>query len=226
MNVMITGADRPLGMLLLESLDGRYDVSGLSTGSETSPVSAGLPCVDLRSAEDLAPHLDGIDAVVHATEYDPNALSGSDAQQELLVRAARGTYVLLGEAVRAGVDRVVLASRLSLMDGYPAELVVDEMWKPRPDASAEGLAPHMAEIVCREYAREGNIRAVCLRFGDLDTPDGTQSGDAARSVVAALEIPFEAPGYRWHVCHVSSSPRFPMRAARKVLGLDDGGKAG
>ena len=220
MNVLTTGVDRPLGKSLMDRLANRFTLRGVSC----HPTGGGLdaPEVDLRCADSVAPHLAGVDAVLHLSEYDPSPMVGKNSEQELLDRAARGTYVLLGEAVRAGVDRIVLASRLSLMAGYPDDYVIDEMWKPRPGASADELAPHMAEIVCREFAREGGIRAVCLRFGALDAPDGTSPDDAVCAVSAALELSFESPGYRWHVCHVSSSPRFPMRAARSLLGMGEG----
>lgn len=218
MNVLITGADRPLGRLLAEGLQPCFAVRGVACDQGTP----GLPCVDLRTADAVAPHLTDVQAVIHAAVFDPATFSGPGAEQEALDRAARGTYVLMDEAARAGVDRVVLASSLSLMAAYPDDYVVDEMWTPRPDAAGDALAPHMAEIVCREYAREGGIRGVCLRFGDLDAPGGTAGEDAVWAVRAALAVPFSSPGYLWHVCHVSSSPRYPAHAARKLLGRDPG----
>ena len=218
MMLLIVGADRPLGRLLADRLARDHELRLVAAPCVETPES-GCSVVDTRDPDSVAPLAAGIDAILHLGAYDPLPLGGPDSEQETLDFAGRGTYVLLREAVRAGVERVVLVSRLSVMDGYPADHVIDEMWKPRPSASAEALAPHMAEIVCREYAREGPLRCVCLRFGELGAPEGTSEADAVRAVEASLALPFQDPGYRWHVCHVSSSARFPLRAAAQLLGL-------
>jgi nucleoside-diphosphate-sugar epimerase len=74
---------------------------------------------DLREPEAVAPLLEGVDAVVHLAPYARLDLSDAAAEGEAINLAARGTYVLLHAALKAGVRRFVLASRLELMAGYP-----------------------------------------------------------------------------------------------------------
>ena len=173
---------------------------------------------DLRVPEAVEPLLLGIEAVLHLAVFDPSQSSGQGSEQEELELASRGTYVLLQKAREAGVDRLILASRISLMEDYPENYIVDESWQPRPRPEAESLAPYLAEITCREFAREGGIRAVCLRFGDLDLPKGTPHSDALQALAGALNIRFEPNGYRWQVFHVTANDRFPLRGESQLLG--------
>jgi hypothetical protein len=68
------------------------------------------------------------------------------------------------------------------------------------------------------------MHAICLRFMEIGDDPETQTrlGDAVRAVERALALPFEIDGYRWHVFHVASSPRFLMRDALRQLGFRPG----
>ncbi len=223
MNLLITGADRPLGRLAAGHYKGAHRLR--LTGTEPSVDGGDYRPVDLREPEGVAPLVEGIQAVLHLAVYDPAPPSGPAAEQERLDVAARGTYVLLQEARKAGVERVVLASTLALMAAYPEDYLVDENWQPEPAADAESLAPYLSEIVCREFAREGGIRTICLRFGALGEAEGTADADALQALDGSLALAFENPGYRWHLFHVSRSARFPMRAALEPLGFEQKGGA-
>lgn len=223
MNLLITGADRSLGQLAVGHFK---DVHRLRiTGTEPSVDGDDYRPVDLREPGAVAPLVEGIQAILHLAVYEPVPLTGPGAEQERLDVAARGTYVLLQEARKAGVERVVLASRLALMAAYPEDYVVDENWQPEPAAEAESLAPYLSEIVCREFAREGGICTICLRFGALGEAEGTAETDALQALDGSLALVFENPGYRWHLFHVSRSARFPMRAALEPLGFEQKGGA-
>ncbi|MDA0745898.1 MAG: NAD(P)-dependent oxidoreductase [bacterium] len=218
MKLLITGADRPLGKLAVHHFGAAHTLrlTGIAAGGD-------VQVADLREPEEVASLVAGMDAILHLAEYDPAPVLGPTAEQDRLEIAARGSYVLLEEARKAGVDRVVLASTLALMDAYPEEYVVDENWMPRPGPHADSLAPYMAEIVCREFAREGGIRCVCLRFGTLG--DLTPEEDALQALDRALAVEFKDPGYRWFLLHVAASDRFLCGEARRVLQLDRKGGA-
>lgn len=160
---------------------------------------------DLREPEQVAPLVAGVDAVVHTA-----APSGPvDTDETLLDLAARGAYVILDAAVQAGVPRAVLISSLDSFADYPDTYVIDETWRPRPRPDAASFAPLMAERTFREFARQGPIETVCLRFHDDDTPEGL----AANAIERALTMQTDADAYRWWLYHVAVSERFPMRAA-------------
>ena len=220
MDLLITGADRPLGRLVAEHFRGmhRLRVTGMTPSVPGEIAGVAYRAADLRRPEEVGPLVEGMDAVLHLAEYDPTPLEGPRAEQERLDIAARGTYVLLCEAREAGVERVVLVSSLALFDAYPDDFVVDETWQPEPEADAESLAPFLSETVCREFVREGGICAVCLRFGALGEVDGTEEADAVGAIEQALAMPFGDRGYRWHLFHISSDDRFPLRGNTSVRG--------
>jgi nucleoside-diphosphate-sugar epimerase len=190
MRILITGADTPLGELAAEALGGEHD---LKTAGAASAGRPGYRQADLLRPEEAAALVEGVDAVLHLAPYQPPS---DDAAA--LLGSGQGTFVLLHAALKAGVRRVVLASRLELMD-YPAEWVVDETWQPRPEATAASLAPYMAELTLREFVRAEPLEGICLRFGPLgDAPDGTTPADAAAALRRAIEMDLGARKHaRW-----------------------------
>ena len=222
MKLLITGAYQHFGRLAGAHFSKAHEVL-LTDCKPDKPGEAGKLAysqADLRDPDVVKGLCAGVDAILHLAEFDPPEIPGDNAEQERLELSAQGTYVLLKGAREAGVERVILASTLDLVSDYPEDYLVDENWQPRPDADADSLAPYLAELVCREFCREGGIRCVCLRFGALDEVDGTREQDAMEAMEKALVLPMEDPGYRWHLFHVSSSPTRPSSTAERALGLE------
>ncbi|MFO7957763.1 MAG: NAD(P)-dependent oxidoreductase [Candidatus Brocadiia bacterium] len=222
MHILITGANRPLGRLVAEHLSRSHRLRLTGVSSPGGRASAEYVQGDLRRPDFAASLVDDIDAVVHLAEFDPAPLEAPDAEQERLERATLGTYRLCAAAREAGAGRIVVAGSLSVFDAYPDEYLVDEQWRPRPEADADHLAPYLCELVVREFAREGPISGVCLRFAPIgeDPETNTRSEDALEAIERALEIELGPPGYNWHVFHVASSGRFIERNARLMLGFE------
>ncbi|MFN3651740.1 MAG: NAD-dependent epimerase/dehydratase family protein [Armatimonadota bacterium] len=212
MRLLVTGAESPLGRVVVEALEGEHELRG--TGD-----------ADLRSPEQLRPLLEGVETVLHLAPHSPASPATPEAEAEVLDLAARGTYVLLKEALAAGVRRVVLASRLEVLTRYEEAYLLDESWKPRPAPEAAALAPHLAELAVREFVRAEPLLAVCLRLGDLDGADpATSPALAVEAIRKALALDPGGSHYRWWLYHVTESPRFsPARAAEAPLGLRGGG---
>ena len=206
MKIVVTGADRALGNLLCQRL-GPYEI--VPAGASAESDLEGYCEVDPFSAQELKPLLEGPEAVVHTLPFDLGLDAGAGSEEgELLDLAARSTYVLATEACHAGVKRIVLISKIALMEDYPEEYLVNPDWQPRPRAEAGSLAPYLAELVCREIARTGKIEIACLRFGALEATDGTSAADAVEAVSAALEGKGGTNGYNWNLHHVVSGGRF------------------
>ncbi len=186
MTVLVIGADRPWGALLVTGLGAGFEV--VAIGSE----------VDLLERASVDPVLEGVEAIVYA------AGNPIGSEQVLLDEAARGTYVALTAACAAGVEKVVLLSCLDLVRDYPEEYIVDPRWNAIPRAEAESLAPLMAELVGREIARTGQIEVRCLRLGALG--EETMAEDVVAAVRDALTA--ERVGHHWSLTHVASSGRF------------------
>lgn len=211
MQVLITGAETPLARLVATALSERFNIrlTGMPGEARTNGIT--VPA-DLRVPEQVAPLVAGMEAILHLAPYTALPTPDANAEQEALDQAARGTFVLLHEALKAGVKRVVLASRLDLVAAYPEDYLVDETWKPIPDTTATALAPYLAELTLREFVRAEPILGVCLRLGDLGS-EGTTESDAVTAIERALVMDPAGQKYRWWLYHISSMPRFASATA-------------
>ncbi len=177
---------------------------------------------DLRDPQSARRAVEGVGAIVHLAPH-PTAWTKDAGESDLLDLAGRGTYVLLTAAEAAGVERVVLASTLDLMEAYPPGWQVDEGWRPRPGTDARELVPYVAELSARELARTATLTVVCLRLGRLvdDAIVRTQPPDSrwqhVDDAVAAVgrALAFRPPRRGWWVFHVPGGgrARFPLAAA-------------
>ncbi len=213
MRVLVTAADEPLGAGVALRLRENHVVRLTGAGPLSPPGLESLPYtpLDLREEGRAADHLAGVDAVVHCA---PHSLAdSSDDEATLLDQASRATFVLLHAALKAGVKRFVVVSRLEVMDAYPAEYIVDPTWSPKPAPNAQSLAPHLAELTVREFVRAEPMLGVCLRMGALDGPDGTSSQDARTAIEAALAMDVEGRKNRWFLYHICSTDRYPLAHA-------------
>jgi nucleoside-diphosphate-sugar epimerase len=216
MHVLITGADQPLGGAVARALRGSCTLRLTGSDALAPPGCEELEYTpaDLREPDQVNPLLEGIDAVAHLAVHACFSTPDAEAEKLALDLAARGTYVLLHAALKAGTRRVVMASRLDLLAAYPESYLVDPTWKPLPAADAASLAPYMAELTLREFVRAEELLGICLRMGDLGSGAAdTTEADAVSAVRKALEMNTGARKYRWWLYHICSTDRYPLGAA-------------
>jgi len=201
--------------ILITGLDGAIAQEAAARLAAVHEIVTCDPAVDLREPAQVEPLVDGIQAVVH-TALTERTLQRLPSAAEQLDWAARSAYVLLQACQKAGVERALLLSTLACFDEYPDSCIIDETWRPRPRADAVSLAPLLAERTFREFAREGGIHTLCLRFGEMDAPDGTPRALALHAIERALVMPIEPNSYRWWLFHIARSERYPLRAAKSA----------
>jgi len=205
MKVLITAADTDLGKVFT---DGLSDISEIRPiGISESMSVQGYESVDSLSREAVEKSLKGISHIIHLLPYVARCDKKDMEENNLLDLVARSTYVLTTAASEASIPRLVLVSRLDIMRGYDDSYVIDSTWQPRPEAHADSLAPHMAELVCREIARTGKISVVALRLGEIGTE--VKESEAVDAVQNALIEPMKE-NYHWTVKHVASAGRFAL----------------
>jgi hypothetical protein len=118
-----------------------------------------------------------------------------------------------------------MASHLDLMAAYGERCLVDENWRPMPQANAASLSLYLAELTLREFARAEEIVGVCLRFGDLGSgPAETTPADAVTAIEQALGMDLTDRKYHWWLYHIGSTDRYRLgAAAREPLNFTRGG---
>ncbi len=192
---------------------------------------------DLRDEAVARPLVEGAEALVHLAPIAPGLPDGT-TEQEIMDHATRGSYVLLGAAVAAGVRRVVVGSTLDLFERYPASWAVSETWQPLPDVTNMGqLAAHLAEQSAKQFSHFEPIEVVCLRFGTIvDSQTGADRrdsrwlhvDDAVQAAVKALTTPLNlrtdtATGrlrQGWRVYHIPGGGQTRIPLANAARGLD------
>ena len=180
MDVVVAGGHGQVALRLLEQLAARGERGrGLIRAPEHAPdlEARGAEAVicDMEAEEDLAPFVEGADAVVFAAGAGPG--SGPERKRTVDLGAA---VKLVDAAGRSGIDRYVMVSAIGASD---PESVSSEM-RPYYDAKAEADS---------ELARSG-LAFTIVRPGRLTNEPGTGriraghdigSGTVTRDDVAA-----------------------------------------
>jgi len=216
MQLLVMGADNFLGKEAATRFSDEHQVraGAWTTGEGREHSAGGVPVTDPLQPDEIQSLVAGIDAILYLSTWSPEGTAVP--KDSFIERATLAPYRLLQAARTAGVKRVVLGSTLRLFDAYPASCVIDEQWRPRPQPDPSSLAPYLCEQTCREFAREGPIAVIALRFDPLEIE---KDRDIALSAIEnALTLPITVPGYRWQVFHIAESDRYATRQARIRLG--------
>ena len=161
--VLITGAAGRIGSSLAERLRDRYDLrlQYHRTVPERPPVQDYV-VADVSDYAQIAPALEGIDAVVHMAG-DPS----TRATWESVYRSnIAGAYNVFEAARQAGTRKIVFASTNHVMGMYDR----DQEWpvyakQPvRPD-SLYGVSKAFGENLGRHYHDQYGLSVICLRIG-------------------------------------------------------------
>jgi nucleoside-diphosphate-sugar epimerase len=202
MKVFIVGATGVLGRPVISSLAGRGDsVVALVRSMERAAPIAG-PAVELiegdllqLSAEELAPMLDGCDAVAHlATALRPGSPGLGTTNTNAGLRTT-GTRRLLDATLAAGVPRYVQQSiALAYVDGGDAWLDESTPFsQPENDAGPAQPVVEM-EAMVRAVPSE-RLQWVILRGGSFVGPETRQDVVIADLKAGTLKVPGD--GSNW-----------------------------
>jgi uronate dehydrogenase len=159
-SVLITGAAGGLGKLLVPHLARMFSLSLLDRQADSpSPALPYYP-IDLVENPDLAACLSGVDTVVHLAG-EPTS---NPPWEKIFAANVLATENLFRAAHRAGCRRVILASTVQVLDGYPRGMEITPdfpVWPVNPYAVSKACA----EAVAARFARKGVVSTICLRLG-------------------------------------------------------------
>jgi nucleoside-diphosphate-sugar epimerase len=226
--VLLTGAAGRIGSFLTAHLADRYEFV-LSDIKEPAELH-GFPYIeaDITDLEAMKGLCQGIDTVLYLAA-DPRMEA---PWESLLPNNLIGAYTIFQAAHEAGCRRVIFASSVNAVFGYPPELQVQTSMPVRP-LNLYGASKAWGEAVACFYADQRNLSAICLRFGwVIDREDSRIQvdhpwldivltyHDLAKLVVASLEAPDQLRFGIFHGVSNNRWKRLDISDARKVLGYE------
>jgi nucleoside-diphosphate-sugar epimerase len=163
--VLITGGCGRIGTLLAKGLTGPYALTLLDI--QPPPPDLTLPFVraDIADFAAIRPHFTGVDTVIHLAA-NPRSTARWD---DLLPANVIGLQNVFQAASEAGCRRVIFASSIMAVQGYPPEVQVDAAMLPQP-ATLYGVTKAWGETLAGYYARQGQLSVICIRIGWLISP--------------------------------------------------------
>ena len=163
--VLVTGAAGRIGAGFLRHAAGRYVLRATDRPDRAVEAEDGVPA-DLTDPEALARACEDVDTVVHLGA-DPRL----DADWEsLLPNNIVGTHNLFEAAADAGCRRVVFASSVHAVSGYPADKQVSADDPVNP-GNLYGVTKAFGETLGRYYTEQRGLSVIALRIGAFHADD-------------------------------------------------------
>src|SRR6185295_16928824 len=139
MRILIAGGGGYLGSALLKHLAGEHDCVCFGHGTRFSDLSQILPAAveyvagDLTDVHLLKEITAGVDAVIHVAGTGGEADCVANPMRSLLAHV-HGTHLLMREAQRSGVAKLIFTSTIAVYGTYqPRPMPLTEDMEPRPD---------------------------------------------------------------------------------------------
>lgn len=227
--ILITGAAGRIGSFLTAHLsDQLADEYDLILADVREPEdSHGYPFkeADISDLVSMRALCQGIDTIIHLAA-DPNTRA---PWESLLPRNVVGVYNVFQAAHEAGCRRVIFASSINAVSGYPREVQVHTDMPVRPP-NLYGATKAWGEAVAYFYADQHNLSAICLRFAwvtDRNNREHIRPGfyplnsiltyeDLTRLVAAAIETDTHFGIY--HGVSNNRYKRLDIEDARREIG--------
>lgn len=227
--VLVTGSSGEVGSSFAKQAAKHYALRLMVRPGDPKAVDlhayGTIVACDLTDLEQLKKACAGIDTVVHlAAEPDPSAV-----WSELLESNIVGAYNLFVAAKAAGCRRVVFASSIHAVSGYPAEVQVKTSEAVNP-GDLYGVTKCFGEALGRYMAEQEDLSVICIRIGaytsfsEARTPALLPMLDAyisPRDLYHLIERSIETENLRFAIVHGISDncfKRLDISDARTLLG--------
>lgn len=197
MKLLITGGDCALARSALDQLRAAFQLRVVDTCFVSAlPDGIEQHTGDLRDEAFVSEILSGVEAILH---FSPLSLTlASDLEN--LDHTLLGSYRLAHAAQKQRIGRIILASSMRLFAAAPQQWPIVENWRPRPQPHIADLCAWLGECTLREWARDGGVPTVCVRFGPADA-----------NVHQTIQQAFVARCTGWRVLHaITQSPTTPL----------------
>jgi nucleoside-diphosphate-sugar epimerase len=233
--ILLTGAEGRIGTALRHAYGERYRFRLADLRPDGLAATPGegheIMHLDIADAAACRAACADVDTVIHlAADPSPEA----DWESSLLANNIRGTVNVFQAARDVGCDRVVFASSVHAVGGYPLDETLADSAPPRP-VNLYGASKVFGEAVASTFAAAG-LSGIAVRIGAYDAPWFHEQGGphdamayiSARDLNDLLLRCVETPDISYAVVAGISNnarKRFDLVQTRRLLGYaprDDG----
>lgn len=224
--VLITGAAGHIGSFLTGHLPPSYDLTLADVRPPADAHGHTFIQTDISDFDAVRALCQGIDTVVHLAA-DPNMEA---PWASLLPRNIVGLYNIFEAAREAGCRRLIFASSVNAVFGYPEDVQIHTNMPVRP-INLYGATKAWGEAVANVYAFTHGLSSICLRFGWVIDRDSDQLRpdhpyldialtyeDLTRLVASAIDAPDDLRFGIFHGVSNNRWKRLDISDARKELG--------
>ncbi|MBA3944886.1 MAG: NAD(P)-dependent oxidoreductase [Herpetosiphonaceae bacterium] len=232
--ILLTGAAGRIGTAFRTAAADRYDFRLGIISADQLPPDDGQDriIINISNLDDCQQACQGIDTVVHLAA-DPSP--AADFYHSLLDNNIKGTYNIFRAAKDQGCARVIFASSIHAVDGYPQEQQVQTSMPVQPP-DMYGVSKCFGEAVGAYFATREGLSGIAIRIGAFEAPwidrnptDLHLSAFISKRDMSHLLVQaIETPGITFAIVHGISNNRFKrldITTTRALLGYepqDDG----
>jgi uronate dehydrogenase len=158
--LLITGAAGRIGQRLLAHWHDRYNF--VLTDKRTPQTTHGFPFTEanLSDLETIRPLFAGVHTVIHLA----NDARTKAPWESLLPNNIIANYNVFQAAFEEGCQRIIFASSVNAVAGYPADVQVKPDMPVSPP-NLYGATKAWGEALGRFYADQKGLSVICLRLG-------------------------------------------------------------
>ncbi len=228
--VLVTGAAGNIGSFFAAKTHQKYNLR-LMARAQDEDCSAiqnygEVVFCDLSDLEKLKQMCAGVDTVLHlAGDPSPNQTWDSALQNNVA-----GTYNLFVAAKSAACRRVIYASSIHAVSGYPKNIQVKTS-EPVNPGDLYGVTKCFGEALGRYMAEQESLSVIALRIGGFQPEETAQKPSLAlmdawvsqRDLTQLIERCIDVKQLQWAVFHGLSNNvfnRLDISDARELVGYD------
>jgi uronate dehydrogenase len=214
--VLITGAAGLIGSFVRKALVDRYVMRLTDIVPIDEPRDHEVMQADITDIDQMRRACEGMDVVLHLAA-DPDA--SADFCQSLLPLNIIGAYNVFQAAKEKGCQRVVFASSIHAMLGYPREASAREDMPVNP-ANFYGVTKCFGEALGRYYSHQ-MLSSLAIRIGavrrqqdvDPDRPESERGEGEAwiseRDLVQLIQCCIDVEDIDFAIVHAQSGQKKP-----------------